>query len=83
MSPRQQTLTVRETIHHGEYRNVREQTIPATWDGFVSLLLASPYNGGHDASWYAKNEFAARLFVDLLNGGHGEFGWTCYERLRR
>jgi hypothetical protein len=77
------TLTVRETIHHGDYRNVREQTIPATWDGFVSLLLASPYNGGHNAGWYAKNEYAAELFAGLIERRRGEFGWAHYEVVGR
>jgi hypothetical protein len=39
-------MKVRETIHHGDYYNVREQEIEPTWNGFVDLLMASPYGEG-------------------------------------
>lgn len=75
-------LTVRETIRHGDYCNVRTCEMPATWDGFVAMLLESPYNGGKHSDDYAKNPYAARLFADLLNSGRGELGWANYERIR-
>jgi hypothetical protein len=74
-----ESITVRETIHHGDYRNVREQTIRPTWDGLVALLDASPYNAkGHRAD-YAKNRYVAIMFADLLTKGRGEHGWARYE----
>lgn len=80
-------ITVRETIHHGNYRNVREQRIAPTWAGFIELLAASPYNNGGGTSdlselWNlhrAHNRYVARLFADLLTRGIGDLGWAHYE----
>lgn len=74
-----QPLTIRETIHHGDYFNVREQTVAPTWDGFVELLQASPYNAHANPADHASNRYAAKLFADLLTAGAGEHGWARYQ----
>jgi hypothetical protein len=72
-------IKVRETIHHGDYYNVREVEIKPTWDGFVELLSGSPYAAGNDASTLASNRYAAKTFADIINRGRGERGWALYE----
>lgn len=68
-------LRVRETIHHGDYYNVRDETIMPTWDGFAAMLNRSPYPA-HQPS---GNRYAAKLFADLLTSGAGDLGWARYE----
>ena len=72
-------INVRETIHHGDYHNVREMKIPPTWDGFVSLMTSSPYAGGSTAENLARNGYAARTFADLINKGRASRGWADYQ----
>lgn len=74
-------MLVRETIHHGDYYNVREQEIDPTWDGFVELLLASPYKGSSTAENLARNKYVAKAFADLLTKGEAEHGWASYQNL--
>ena len=73
------TMTVTETIHHGDYRNVRTVTVPRTWAGFVELLTASPYGAGESAERLAGNKYAAETFANLLTLGIAERGWATYQ----
>jgi hypothetical protein len=77
-----ESITVRETIHHGDYRNVREQTIRLTWEGFTDMLDGSPYNARGHAADYARNRYT-RLFADLLTKGRGAHGWARYEVIEK
>jgi hypothetical protein len=80
-------MVIRETIHHGDYRNVRTVDVPApryhsaplTFSGLVSVLSTSPYNAGWPLQKYADNGYVAQLFVNLLTKGYGEFGWASYK----
>ena len=75
-------ITVRETIHHGDYRNVREQTIAPTWAGLLELLSASPYGGGSGDMvnlYRSHNRYVAKLFADLLTTDAGQHGWAIYK----
>lgn len=72
-------MLVRETIHHGDYRNTREQEIEPTWEGFVKLLQASPYNAGKTAADHVTNKYVAKAFADLLTKGKAEHGWARYK----
>jgi hypothetical protein len=76
-------MKIRETIHHGDYRNVREQDIEPTFSGVVDLLLASPYSAGHDREWYEKNVHVHALADELLSDAsyNAAFGWARYEVL--
>jgi len=69
-------MTVRETIHHGNYRNVREMTVAPTWAGWVELLQSSPYSMGHDAE---NNPYVAKAFAKLLTTGKTGHGWAEFE----
>ena len=69
-------IDVRETLHHGDFRNVREVTIFPTWAGFVELLASSPYPMGRDAE---NNRYAARAFADLLTTGKASHGWSTFD----
>lgn len=72
-------MIVRETIHHGNYRNVREQRVAPSFAGICELLAASPYNGGKTMEQQATNKFVARMVAQLLTTGRGEHGWATYE----
>jgi hypothetical protein len=72
-------MIVRETIHHGDYRNVREQRIAPNFAGICDLLAASPYNGGKTLEQQAENKFVVRMAAKLLTTGRGEHGWATYE----
>lgn len=73
-------ITVRETIHHGDYRHTRFEVIQQTWDGFTTMLNRSPYHTGKtNESWNNCNPYVARLFADLLVNGKGQLGWADYE----
>lgn len=75
-------ITVRETIHHGDYRNIRTETIDQTWRGFTTMLNRSPYHAGKtNENWNDGNVYVARLFADLLTTGKGSLGWARYEVL--
>ena len=74
-------MKIRETIHHGDYYNVREIDIPPTWAGFVDLMTTSPYRGGDTAETLAVNKYAAQTFANLLTLGKGDRGWAHYVRL--
>jgi hypothetical protein len=76
------TVTVRETIHHGNYRNVREQVIPATMAGIRDLLAASPYNA-NVVDTMTSNPYVMSMAVALLADGYGEFGWASYELVEK
>jgi DNA modification methylase len=75
-------MIVRETIHHGDYRNVREQDIEPTFAGVVDLLMASPYSA-NSREWYEKNRFVRALAAELLSDApyNASFGWALYEVL--
>lgn len=73
-------IVVRETIHHGDYYNVREATMEQTWEGFTAMLDASPYNA---ASRYDRNPYVAKLFADLLTKGSGDHGWARYKVVKK
>lgn len=77
--PRPEPITIRETIHHGDYRNVREHTMEQTWQGFTAMLDESPYNAHEDPTGYARNPYVGKLFADLLTTGAGDHGWAHYE----
>lgn len=78
---RPEPITVRETIHHGDYYNVREQTIEQTWDGLTELLAASPYNA--PTAGQGRNPYVAKLLADLLTKGAGDHGWARYEVIEK
>jgi hypothetical protein len=69
-------MIVHETIHHGDYRNMRTVHIEPTWAGFVSMLQSSPYPMGRDAE---NNRYAAMSFAKLLRTGRSEHGWARFE----
>lgn len=71
-------IDVTETIHHGDYRNVRSVTVPRTWAGFVNVLVSSRYAGGATAETLASNKYVAQAFADLLTTGRCEHGWATY-----
>ena len=72
-------MKVRETIRHGDYRNVREVDIERTWDDFVELILGSPYKAAQTAEELARNKYVAQCFADLMTAGKGNLGWADYE----
>jgi len=79
-------MLIKETIHHGDYYNVREQSVAPTWQGLIDLLSESPYGRGRDKNLdamvnlhRAHNRFVARLLADLLTAGKGQLGWARYE----
>lgn len=69
--------TIRETIHHGDYRNTRRVTVDATPAGLSELLAGSPYNrtAAHAC------DHLARMFDELDVDGITELGWATYELL--
>jgi len=69
------TWLVRERIHHGHYRNLREVTIEPTTTGVRQLLGGSPYN----ASAAKKHDVVGRLLDELDLNGEAEHGWARYE----
>lgn len=77
-------MIVREFIHHGDFRNVRSQSIEPTFAGIVTLLQASPLTAGTKTlAEYAGNRYVLRLASDLLATGRGDFGWATYEVLEK
>jgi hypothetical protein len=66
-------MRVTETIHHGDYRNVRTENIEPTFAAFLTFLQASPYKTMNADSRYLKTAFS-----NLLTTGRGEFGWATY-----
>lgn len=79
---RPEPIVVRETIHHGDYYNVREHTMEQTWNGFVRMMSKSPYNAHENVDYYAQNPYVGKLFADLLTSGAGDHGWAHYEVVR-
>lgn len=75
-------MRVRETIHHGNYYNVREQMVEPTFAGIVKLLQASPYNGGGTLEQYAANQYVTKMAGNLLIKGDGQYGWARYRVLQ-
>lgn len=77
-------MIVRESIHHGDFRNVRSQKIEPTFAGIVTLLQASPYAAGTKTlAEYAGNRYVLRMAADLLASGRGDFGWATYEVIEK
>ena len=74
-------VKIRETIHHGDYRNVRTVDIgqALTFAAMSDVLTSSPYGMGKTLEDHAKNRYVGKLFTDLLTAGNGEFGWARYE----
>lgn len=74
-------MRVTETIHHGDYYNVRTVDMEPTFAGLVAMLQSSPY--GSFPAWgtvedYASNRYVAQLLAGLLTRGRGELGWATY-----
>lgn len=71
------TITIRETIHHGNYHNVQESTGDTIPTAFSAALAASPYNSNVDG----LNKYRGRCLQSLMKRCHGELGWAEYEVL--
>ncbi|AOY11982.1 hypothetical protein SEA_ADNAMA_134 [Mycobacterium phage Adnama] len=67
--------TIVETIHHGDYHNVRTGEA-STYTEFVSFLQASPYAG---TATRADNKHVRESWDSLLATGRSEFGWATLE----
>ena len=72
------TWTVRETIEHGTYRNVREVTIEPSTIGVRELLAGSPYNAGAAD----KHDVVLGLLEELDTNHQAGRGWAEYEVIR-
>lgn len=70
-------MKVIETLHHGDYYNVRRDDIAATFEAFVKFLQGSPYA---TAVVVPENRYVRKAFDDLIANGHSGFGWAHYTR---
>ncbi len=70
------TVTITETIHHGDYYNVRTETIPRTFGGFADFLNRSPYR--KPVRLRAGDPIVAGLIADLVDNGKASLGWADY-----
>lgn len=69
------SVTVRETLHHGNMRSITETTVPDLSPANVARVLASsPYVYGGQA--------AARVAEELTATGKGDHGWSRFEVVR-
>jgi hypothetical protein len=85
-------MIVRETIHHGDYYNVRhfyagvpeyKNGAAMTFERFTELLASSPYNGGKSVIEYAANTYVSKAYVDLLTTRRADYGWARYEVIEK
>lgn len=70
-------MKVRETVHHGDYRNVREVDMSPTWVGFMRMLQESSYPT--DPINATGNPWVALSFAKLITTGKSSRGWADYE----
>lgn len=69
------TIKIRETIHHGDYYNVRDVEL-SKWDYQVfmrEVMGTSPYNSGKENVW------TANCYEKVRDTGEGHYGWGTYE----
>ena len=64
--------TIIETIHHGDYHNVRHVEVDTLNLGEVADLILG-------AGTYAKNARLATLASALVSGGSYSYGWVTWE----
>lgn len=68
------SITVRETVHHGNYRNVREVVLPDTTpDTLGAMVTECPYMVRPPLGYLA---------VALDSGGSYAHGWVTWEVVR-
>lgn len=70
-------MIIKETIHHGDYYNVRTLTLrDATYDDFYGEVRKTcPYRPHGDST----NRFERQCWDDLVDTGKGTIGWCRYE----
>lgn len=78
-----QEYTLRETIHHGDYYNVRDVLIQETvlsWSTFLASLEDSPYNANRASE---PNDYTREAYEAIVKTGHGDIGWARYDVVDR
>lgn len=66
------SIRVRETVHHGSYRNVREVVLPDTSPEALGRMAAEcPYVVSSPSWW--------RMEIALGSGGSYSHGWVTWE----
>lgn len=71
-------MIVTETIHHGDYRNVRTSGDVKTYAAFLTWLRQGPY--GKTGATVSTNRYIRKLWVDLRFTGTGHHGWADYQK---
>lgn len=67
---------IRETIHHGNYRNVREIECP---DDPVAALTLLGHTSPYPFTFRIANSHYSKAAIDLARNGSCEVGWSTYE----
>lgn len=72
-------MIIKETIHHGDYFNVRTLTLQDAEyvDFFEGVRKTCPYRPHGDST----NSFERQCWDDLVDTGKSEIGWCRYERV--
>lgn len=71
-------ITIRETIHHGDYRNVRVETVAGlTAEHIADFLHESPYRGPEKRA--TDDAQVVRIVAELTASGRSHLGWARYE----
>lgn len=72
-------MRIADTIHHGDYYNVREVRLEPDYSAFVDVLNSGPYGGG--SSVEPTNKYAFKAYRELIATGEADFGWRRFEVL--